>query len=69
VQQPLQIDADPFHEVPYHGSPHIDSVLVRWSALLHVGGFDRAAGAGGLGFLPAPQKFPTTLSSSSEVNS
>jgi glycosyltransferase involved in cell wall biosynthesis len=42
VEEPLQIDADPFHELPYWGSPAIDSVLVRRSALARVGGFDPA---------------------------
>jgi hypothetical protein len=41
-EQPLPIDADPFHEIPVCGSPHIDSVLVRRSALARVGGFDLA---------------------------
>jgi glycosyltransferase involved in cell wall biosynthesis len=42
VEEPRPIDVDPFHEVPYHGSPAIDSVLVRRSALARVAGFDPA---------------------------
>ena len=41
-EEPRPIDADPFHELPAWGSPHIDSVLVRRSALARVGGFDPA---------------------------
>jgi glycosyltransferase involved in cell wall biosynthesis len=40
VEEPRPIDADPFHELPVCGSPAIDSVLVRRSALARVGGFD-----------------------------
>jgi glycosyltransferase involved in cell wall biosynthesis len=40
--EPQPIDADPFHELPIWGSPAINAVLVRWSALARVGGFDRA---------------------------
>jgi glycosyltransferase involved in cell wall biosynthesis len=39
-EQPAPIDADPFHDIAAWGSPHIDSVLVRRSALARVGGFD-----------------------------
>ena len=42
VEEPRPIDVDPFHEVPYQGSPHINSILVRRSALARVGGFDQA---------------------------
>jgi glycosyltransferase involved in cell wall biosynthesis len=41
-EEPLPIDADPFHELPVWGSPHIDSILVRHSALKRAGGFDPA---------------------------
>jgi glycosyltransferase involved in cell wall biosynthesis len=54
VEEPLPIDADPFHELPYWGSPAIDSVLVRRSVLARVGGFDHA-GPGRPGFRPAPR--------------
>jgi glycosyltransferase involved in cell wall biosynthesis len=40
VEEPRPIDADPFHEVPFWGSPAINSILVRRSALARVGGFD-----------------------------
>lgn len=40
VEEPRPIDTDPFHELPYWGSPAIDSVLVRRSTLERVGGFD-----------------------------
>ena len=39
-EEPAPIDSDPFHDVAAWGSPHIDSVLVRRSALARVGGFD-----------------------------
>jgi glycosyltransferase involved in cell wall biosynthesis len=39
-EEPLPIDVDPFHELPTLGMPHIDSLLVRRSALARVGGFD-----------------------------
>jgi len=39
-EEPAPIDANPFHDVAAWGSPHIDSVLVRRSALARVGGFD-----------------------------
>jgi glycosyltransferase involved in cell wall biosynthesis len=42
VEKPEPIDADPFHALAYRGSPAIDSVLVRRSALERVGGFDPA---------------------------
>jgi glycosyltransferase involved in cell wall biosynthesis len=42
MEEARPIDVDPFHDVPYHGSPHIDSILVRRSALARVGGFDPA---------------------------
>jgi len=38
--EPLAIDCDPFHELPVLGSPHIDSMVVRLSALKRIGGFD-----------------------------
>jgi hypothetical protein len=41
-EEPRQIDTDPFHELMYRGSPAIDSILVRRSALARVGGFDPA---------------------------
>jgi glycosyltransferase involved in cell wall biosynthesis len=39
-EEPAPIDADPFHDIAAWGSPPIDSVLVRRSALVRVGGFD-----------------------------
>jgi glycosyltransferase involved in cell wall biosynthesis len=42
MEEPLPIDIDPFHELPICGSPAINSVLVRRSALARVGGFDPA---------------------------
>jgi len=39
-EEPAPIDSDPFHDVAAWGSPHIDSLLVRRSALARVGGFD-----------------------------
>jgi hypothetical protein len=39
-ESPLPIDDDPFHELAVHGSPHVDALLVRRSALERIGGFD-----------------------------
>jgi glycosyltransferase involved in cell wall biosynthesis len=40
VEEPLPIDNDPFHQVPYWASPVMNAILVRRSALERVGGFD-----------------------------
>jgi hypothetical protein len=42
VEEPQPYDKDPFHGVPYWGSPAINTVLVRRSALARVGGFNPA---------------------------
>ncbi len=41
-EEPLPIDVDPFHELPVCGSPPINSLLVRRSALTRIGGFNAA---------------------------
>jgi GT2 family glycosyltransferase len=40
VENPLPFDTDPFHQLPFFGSPAINAVLVRRSALTRVGGFN-----------------------------
>src|SRR5262245_30705952 len=42
VEEPLAIDNDPFHLLPSWGSPAIDSLLVRRSAIVRVSGFDQS---------------------------
>jgi glycosyltransferase involved in cell wall biosynthesis len=42
VEEPRPYDNDPFHAVPYWGSPAINTLLVRRLALTRVGGFDPA---------------------------
>ena len=39
-EEPLRIDADPFHELPVLGMPHISSMVVRRSLVERIGGFD-----------------------------
>jgi glycosyltransferase involved in cell wall biosynthesis len=39
-EEPLRIDADPFHELPVLGMPHISSLVVRRSLVERIGGFD-----------------------------
>lgn len=39
-ETPLPLDTDPFHELVLHGSPHIDALCLRRSALPRVGLFE-----------------------------